>query len=140
MATPIVDGTLSREWTKFDPDSIWAAQALPNASDMTSAEFMAGYDQGKVGVQIEADTTVDIADGESLLIELIHDTSTGGDYLDAITLYDQTASGAAINFAVDEEIIAYIPEDVGPYCKLKITVSADESGDDINAYLRFLSN
>lgn len=136
MSTAITSATISREWTRFAPDAIWSAQALPNATTLDSSEFMVGLDQGSVGIQIEADTTVAIAAGQELLIELFSGSVSG--------TYDTTqamfkASAAGHTFEIDDEIVGFIPEDVGPYCKIRITTDADESGDDINAYLRYIS-
>lgn len=141
MTTRDLTGNLSPDYAKFDPDYIYEAAALPNATDATSDVFKAGKTQGGVQVNVQADTTVDIADGESLKIELLYDTSETGDFTDSVVIYDETASGAAINFAADEYIIKYIPtDDVESYNKLKITTSADESGDDINAFPSIVSH
>lgn len=129
-------GTIGEDKAKFDPDYIYEAAALPNATDATSDLFRMGRTQGGVQLEIQADTTVDIADGESLKIELLYDTSSTGDFADSVVIYDETASGAAINFAADAFIIKYIAtDDIESYNKLKITTSANESGDDINAYI-----
>jgi hypothetical protein len=129
-------GTIGNDPAKFDPDYIYEAAALPNATDATSSTFKMGRTQGGVQLTVQADTTVNIADGQSLKIELLHDTSATGDFADSVVIYDETASGSAIAFAVDATIIKYIaPDDVESYNKLKITTSADESGDDINAFL-----
>ena len=129
-------GTIGNDPAKFDPDYIYEAAALPNATDATSGVFQMGRTQGGVQLCVQADTTVDIADGESLKIELLYDTSSTGDYADSVVIYDETASGAAINFAADAYIIKYIAtDDVESFNRLQITTSADESGDDINAFL-----
>lgn len=134
-------GTIGEDKAKFDPDYIYEAAALPNATDATSDTFRIGRTQGGVQIEVQADTTVDIADGESLTIELLYDTSASGDFADSVVIYDETASGAAINFAVDAFIIKYIAtDDVESYNKLKITTSADESGDKINAYPSRVAN
>ena len=134
-------GTIGQEPAKFDPDYIYEEAALPNATDATSGLFKLGRTQGGVQLNVEADTTVDIADGESLKIELLFDTSDAGDFADSVVIYDETASGAAINFAIGDTIINYIAtDDVDSYNKLKITTSADESGDKINAFPTLISH
>lgn len=134
-------GEIGNDPAKFDTDYIYEAAALPNATDATSDVFKMGRTQGGVQLNVQADTTVDIADGESLTIELLYDTSETGDYADSVVIYDETASGAAINFAIDDYIIKYIAsDDVESYNKLKITTSADESGDDINAFLSVVAH
>lgn len=136
MATQLTDATISREWLKFDPDSIFASQALPDAGDSTSALFMAGLDQGGVGIQVEADTTVDIDATETLDIDLITYDTSGGAEVSTIPIARITG---AVTYEIGDEIAAYIPEDTGPWNRIKITTSADESDDDINVYLRYLS-
>lgn len=138
MAQAITDATLSKEWLKFSPDEIWAAQALPNATDLTSDLFMAGNDQGGVGIQIEADTTVDIDSTATLDVFLITYDTSGGAEVSTIPLLANDNSTQK-TYAIGEQIVAYIPEDTGPWNRLKITSSDDESDDDINAYLRYLS-
>ena len=141
MTTRDLTGTIGEEPAKFDPDYIYEAAALPNATDATSDVFKAGRTQGGVQVNVQADTTVSIADGESLTISLLSDTSESGDYADALVLYDETASGSAITFEIDEYIVKHIPaDDIDSYNKLKITTSADESGDKINAFLQLVSH
>lgn len=141
MTTRDLTGTIGNDPAKYDPDYIYEAAALPNATDATSGVFKAGKTQAGVQIVVQADTTVDIADGESLTIELLYDTSETGDYADSVVIYDETASGAAINFAIDETIIKYIPtDDVESYNKLKITTSADESDDKINAFPTLVSH
>jgi len=128
-------GTIGNDPAKFDPDYIMEAGALPNATDATTDAFMIGRTQGGVQLDIVADTTVDIADGESLTIELLHDTSATGDFADSVVIYDETASGSAITFEIDDTIINYIAtDDVESYNKLKITTSGNESLDKINAF------
>lgn len=140
MTTRDLTGNLSPDYALFDPDYIYEAAALPNATDATSSVFKIGRTQGGTQLAVQADTTVDIADGESLKIELLYDTSESGDYADSVVIYDETASGAAINFAADAYIVKYIAtDDVDSYNRLKITTSADESGDDINAFISIVS-
>jgi len=137
MTSPIGYG----EPAKFDPDYIYEAAALPNATDATSSVFKLGRTQGGVQLNIQADTTVNIADGESLSISLLSDTSEAGDYADALVLYDETASGSDITFEIDEYIVKHISaDDIDSYNRLKITTSADESDDDINAFLTLVSH
>lgn len=141
MTTRELTGNLSPDYAIFDPDYIYEAAALPNATDATSSVFKLGRTQGGTQLNIQADTTVDIADGQSLKIELLYDTSESGDYADSVVIYDETASGAAINFAADDYIIKYIAtDDVESYNRLKVTTSADESGDDINAFISEVSH
>lgn len=141
MTTRDLTGNLSPDYAIFDPDYIYEAAALPNATDATSSVFKLGRTQGGTQLNIQADTTVDIADGESLKIELLYDTSESGDYADSVVIYDETASGAAINFAADAYIIKYIAtDDVESYNRLKITTSGNESGDDINAFISVVSH
>lgn len=141
MTTRDLTGNLSPDYAIFDPDYIYEAAALPNATDATSSVFKLGRTQGGTQLNIQADTTVDIADGESLKIELLYDTSESGDYADSVVIYDETASGAAINFAADAYIIKYIAtDDVESYNRLKITTSGNESGDDINAFTSVVSH
>jgi len=131
-------GTIGNDPAKFDPDYIYESAALPNATDATSDEFMLGRTQGGVQLDIIADTTVDIANGESLTIELLHDAISdeeGGNFLDSVVIYDETASGSAITFEIADTIINYIAtDDVESFNKLKITTSGDESGDKITAF------
>lgn len=141
MTTRDLTGNLSPDYAIFDPDYIYEAAALPNATDATSSVFKLGRTQGGTQLNVQADTTVDIADGESLKIELLYDTSESGDYIDSVVIYDETASGAAINFAADAYIIKYIAtDDVESYNKLKVTTSGNESGDDINAFISVVSH
>lgn len=141
MTTRDLSGSFTDEYAKFDPDYIYEEGALPNATDATSGVFKMGKTQGGVQLVVEADTTVSIANGESLKIEVLYDTSETGDYTDSVVIYDETASGAAITFEIDDAIIKYIAtDDVESYNKLKITTSADESGDKINAYPTLVSH
>lgn len=141
MTTRDLTGDLSPDYAIFDPDYIYEAAALPNATDATSGVFKLGRTQGGTQLVVQADTTVNIADGESLKIELLYDTSETGDYADSVVIYDETASGSDILFAIDAYIIRYIAtDDVDSYNKLKITTSADESGDDINAFISFVAH
>jgi hypothetical protein len=134
-------GTIGNDPAKFDPDYIYEAAALPNATDATSGQFKIGRTQGGVQLNVQADTTVDIADGESLKIELLYDTSSVGDDVDSVVIYDETASGAAIHFAIDAYIVKYIAtDDVESFNRLKITTSGDESDDDINAFLSLVAH
>jgi hypothetical protein len=129
-------GTIGNGYALFDPDYIYEEAALPNATDGTSGVFKIGRTQGGNQLNVQADTTVDIADGESLKIELLHDEESDGDYSDSVVIYDETADGAAINFAADAYIIKYIAtDDVESFNPLKITATGDESGDDINAFI-----
>jgi len=138
MPRAITSEKISKEWLKFDPDAIWDAEALPNATTKTSDEFMAGKDQGAIGIQVEAQTAISIADGQTLDINLLHAETSGGSTT-SIPLFRGAPSGGTLDFAAGDEIVAYIPEDIGPYCKLEVTASADESSETINAYLRYLS-
>jgi len=129
-------GTIGNDPAKFDPDAVYEAAALPNATDATSAVFKAGRTQGGVQLNVQADTTVDIADGESLTVELLSDTEVDGAFAASLVIYDETASGSAINFAADAYIVKHIcADDIESFNRLKITTSGDESGDDINVFL-----
>jgi len=141
MTTRDLTGEIGVEPAKFDPDYIMEAGALPNATDATTDVFKIGRTQGGVQLNIEADTTVDIADGESLKIEMLFDTSATGDFADSVVIYDETASGAAITFEIDDTIINYIAtDDVDSYNRLQITTSGNESLDLINAFPTLVSH
>jgi hypothetical protein len=133
MAQAITAGKISKDYVKFAPDSIFDGSALPNAGDLTSAEFMIGYDQGGVAVRVEADSTVNIDGTETLDLYLITYASSGGAEVETFPFGSIT--GATV-FEIDGLIGEYIAGNVGPWARLKLTTSGDESGDTINAYLR----
>ena len=140
MAKSIAGNAISQKWLKFDTDWIDQTQALPNATDETSAVFQAGFDANGIAIIVQADTTVNIADGESLLYELLYDTSETGAFASKLTLYDQTADGSDITFEIGEDLFPeYNPGEIGPYCMIKRTTSADESADLVNEYLRYVT-
>ena len=138
MAEALSTATISEKWLKFDPDAIWSGEALPNADSKESDEFMVGFDQGGVAVRVVANTAISIADTESLTIELLHSATSGGSTT-TVTLYSETASGGTIDFAAGAEIVEYVAGDIGPYAKLKVTTTADESSETVDAYVRYLS-
>jgi hypothetical protein len=133
MAQAITSGTLSEKWLKFDPDWIGEAQALPNATSSTSAEFEAGYDQGKLAIAVQADTTVNLDTTETLLYELLYDATSGGDFTNSVTIGSLTGGVVEIGDFLFPE---YIPAEIGPFCKLKRTASGDQSAEKVNEFLR----
>jgi hypothetical protein len=138
MSTVITSGTISSDWLQFDPDNIYDGAALPNAGDTTSAEYAsAGYDQGGVAIYVDADTTVDIDSTETLDMFLITYDAAGGSEVETIPFFSVTGPKT---YEIGEKIAEVIPSEVGPWFRLKITASADESADKINAYPRRVSS
>jgi len=139
MADAIATGTLSQKWVQFAPDSIWDGEALPNATTKTSSEFEVGKDQGKVSVAVRANTAISIADGESLTLTLQKASASGGTFADEVQFYDATGDGAVIAFAAGDIIAEIIPGSTDIYKKIVVETSADESSEDIDAFLRRVS-
>lgn len=141
MATVITSGTISADWLQFAPDSILDGQALANAGDTTSDEFMVGYDQGGVAVYVEADTTVDIDSTETLDAYLVTYASeadaSAGTVAEQIPFFSVTGSAT---YEIGGKIAEYIPSEVGPWARVKLTTSGDESLDKVNVYLRRVSS
>jgi hypothetical protein len=136
MSTAITDGKISKAYLKFDPDAIWAAEALPNATTKTTSEFEMGFDQNSVELRMEADTTVAVAAGEVLTMQVRSGSATGV-YDTTTQIYSATAAG--VTYEIDDLIVAFNAGEIGPYAVLDVTTDADLSGDDVNVYLRYVS-
>jgi hypothetical protein len=138
-ARAITSQKLSKQYLEFAPDAIWAAQALPDSTTLSSSEFLIGQDQAGVAIRLEADTTVDIAAGQALTVQLKTGTSTGS-YDTTTTIY--TADAGGVTFEIDDLIVEYCPsdQDQGIYAVLDVITDADESADKVNAYLRNVSH
>ena len=138
MSKDIATNKIGQEWLKADPDVIWDAEALPNATSKTSDEFMIGFDQAGVGLQVEADAAIVIADGETLLFELFYGSVKGASKTDSVVLASYAPSGSSANIAAGE-IVAYVPEDIGPYAEVKVTASEDQHLKTVTVYPRYIS-
>ena len=125
----------------FSPDEFWMAQALPNATSMTSDVFRIGRTQGGVQIAVLANTTVALAASANMRVELLYDTSSTGDFADSVVLYSNEDSTAAVTFEIGDVIAKYIaPDNVDSYNKLKITTSADESADKIDTEITLVAH
>jgi hypothetical protein len=125
----------------FHPDKFWQAQALPNATSMTSPVFRMGRTQGGVQLGLFANTTVALAASANMRVELLHDTSATGDFIDSVVLYSNEDATDAVTFEIGAVIAKYIaPDNVESYNKLKITTSADESADKIDTKLTLVAH
>lgn len=133
MSTALTSGTISKPYTKFAPDAIWSGEALPNATTKSTSEFMAGYAQGAVAIRMEADTTVAIAAGKQLNVQL-RSGSVSGTYDTTTEIYNADAGG--VTYEIDDLVFEYAVGELGPYHILDVTTDADESGDDVDVYLR----
>lgn len=113
-------------------DKIFDAQALPNATTVTSSAFRFGKTQGQVEIEVFANTAVAIAAAQSMQIEILWDYDEAGSFSDSKEIYDSGTGG--VSFSAGDSIAKYTPEtDVEHYCKLKITTSADESSEKVDA-------
>jgi hypothetical protein len=118
---------------------VFDAETLPNATTKTSEAFKFGQCQAGLELVIYANTNISIADTKQLKFELLYDendTSESGDYSESIVLYDVTADGAAVTFTAGDVICQCVPETfVGVNCKVKITTTANESTEKVDAFV-----
>jgi len=120
---------------KAAPDAIFTAQALPNATVIDSAEFIFGEIQDALEVVINAVTAVSIANTFRLTIELLGASSSGGSFAVEAIIFDEISTGST-DFLAGEEIARIASHRaLSPYSKIRLTTTADESTETIDAYM-----
>jgi hypothetical protein len=136
MATAIENATISSD-LKADPDAIWTAEALPNATEKLSSAFKLGQTLGGVEVKVVANgghTAVGDID-----IVLKTSATSGGSYAEATGTYNIAATTV---IADGQELARFIlpREEVDKlYAKVSITSSGNDVAGLVDAYLVFVS-
>jgi hypothetical protein len=121
-------------------DLIWAAEALPNATAKTSDAFRLGCTQDGVVVAVAANTAISIADTKGLKIEVEYSSTEAFTATDGtIVLLDVTASGSAETWAAGDLLGEIAIQEKGLWARVKVTTTADESSEKVDAYLRYLA-
>jgi hypothetical protein len=121
---------------QFDTDWIWEAQALSDASSVTSDAFQAGGAQGALEIILRASSDMTVEDGSTLYVDLLYDTSETGDFADSKRLLSLAPSGSDTTYDDEDIIVRHIPAiDVDTYCKLKITNSGNMAAQSVDAWL-----
>lgn len=134
MATTLSTGTIS-EVARFDPDAIWSAEALPNATSKTSSAFKLGGAQGGIQVDLKTIEAVTVGAAETFTVVLQTSATSTGTFADHATIYATPAAGETI--AADTEFASYI-KDIGDdlqWAKLVVTASENLSASTVDAYL-----
>jgi len=130
-----ITGTLGGR-VKAHGDSVFDAQALPNATTVTSSAFKFGKSQSGVELVVSANTNISIADSKQLKVEILYDTADDGSFASSKVVYDVTASGSAVTFAVNDVISATVPDKaIETWAKVKVTTTANESSEKIDAFI-----
>ena len=125
---------------KFLPDAVWTAQALPNATDLSSSVVQLARVQGALEFVLEADEDTTVADGATLTLSVIHDNSSAGPFSATKVVARYAPSGSDQTFDAGDKIFRYVPDqDIDPYCILVVTSSADQSGTKATGWLNRVS-
>lgn len=134
------------------------AQTLPNATtaDSTNMVYIAGPTNGKLWIQVRANTAISIADTKQLKIEFeayssdtaasavapfstsgaVHGTATTSMAILDVTAAGGTAVWAAgeimVDFAIPDKMLELLSYD---YVQLKYTTTANESSEKVDAFV-----
>jgi hypothetical protein len=135
MATAIENAVISSD-LKADPDQIWSAEALPNATTKTSSEFLLGQTMGGVEIKVVA------VNGDTLIgdltIELQTSDTTGTGYATQLT---ETVVATTVIADGDELARFILPREVSGelYSVIKLTTAGADQAVTVDAYPVFVS-
>lgn len=134
------------------------AQALPNngSADSDNMVYVGGKTNGRLWINVYANTDISIADTKSLFIDIetwtsdaassaIAPFSSGGTAISGATyrILNLTASGAAVTFSAGDLIVQVaVPEDLmnqfstpHTYIQIKYTTTDNESSEKVDAFV-----
>ena len=128
-------GTISQE-LKDDQGYILENEALPNTTNKSSDAVLLGQAQNGLEIKVVADASISIAATKQLKIEVLAGETETGSFPAISTPYDVTVAegGDAVVIAAGE-IFTFAPASgTGPWYKIKITATEDQSAKTITAY------
>lgn len=122
--------------TVFDPDYIFDAAALPNATTSTSSAFEIGGAQTALELVGIANTEIVVAGGETLSYALYTSATSTGSFVLSETLVSYTAG----TIDADTQMFRVCPStDTAQWGKVVITASADQSADTSTVQIEYVS-
>jgi len=105
-------------------DRVFDATALPNATTVESGVFRFAKTQA--------------ADTKSLIFDLHWDDDKAGSFTESRTIASYTSSGGSTDFAIGDVVGIITPEsDIGHYCKVIITATADEQLTKVDGKIHY---
>jgi hypothetical protein len=138
MPSSTAYGTTFKATDRFGcyPDRVYTAKALPNATNEFSDVFSFAKVEGRVELEITANTNIVIADGATLKFEAFWDKSATGSFTNSRVISAYAPVGAAQTIVAGTVVALITPEsDIEQFVKIKTTASANQSAHKIDGQL-----